>query len=224
MGAGAAVVSALVSRLGHGEGVLSTSASTGSDGDRWSTSCALWAISVPLTLKNSLPMEEDGCHGGARRVHHVLLLELGCGLYAALPNTTDEGDSESIMKHLTIFSASIAFLVGCGDKDTASSECGAVYEVTTTEDTSDMESYLGFSPEDLTIAVGDCVSFVMSETHNAIEVSQESYESLDGAALDGGFQVQLGETAEVYFAEAGTHYYVCQPHVSMGMIGTITVQ
>jgi len=115
-------------------------------------------------------------------------------------------------------------VTGCDGKDSGSSECGTVHEVTTTDNTDDMEVYMDFTPEDLTIAVGDCVNFVMSDTHNAIEVSQESYDSLDGAALDGGFQVQFGETAEVYFGEAGTHYYVCQPHVAMEMIGTITVQ
>ena len=115
-------------------------------------------------------------------------------------------------------------VAGCDGKDSASSECGTVHEVTTTDDTTDMEVYMDFTPEDLTIAVGDCVNFVMSDTHNAIEVSQESYDNRDGAALDGGFQVQFGETETVYFGEAGTHYYVCQPHIAMDMIGTITVQ
>ena len=130
-----------------------------------------------------------------------------------------------------------ALAMGCGDKDDStdsasgggddggsSAACGTVHEVTTTDDGSDMEAYMDFSPEDLTIAVGDCVSFVMSSTHNAIEVSEDSYNSRDGTPLSGGFQVDYGETAEVYFGEAGTHYYVCQPHVLGDMIGTITVQ
>ena len=117
-------------------------------------------------------------------------------------------------------------LFACGDKDSSetSNDCGTVHTVTTTDDTSDMDAYMDFSPEDLTIAVGDCVSFEMSNTHNAVEVSQDSYDNRDGTPLDGGFQVTFGETAEVYFGEAGTHYYVCQPHISQDMIGTITVQ
>ena len=127
------------------------------------------------------------------------------------------------LSKFTIFS--LAFTAAaCDGKDSASSECGTVHEVTTTDDTSDMDAYMNFTPEDLTISVGDCVNFVMSDTHNAIEVSQESYDSLESAAMDGGFQVQFGETVEVYFGEAGTHYYVCQPHIAMEMIGTITVQ
>ncbi len=81
-----------------------------------------------------------------------------------------------------------------------------------------------FTPEDLTIAVGDTVRFVMSATHNAIEVSEDTYNSRGIDALDGGFQVTFGETQEVTFTEAGTHYYVCTPHVTIGMIGTITVE
>ena len=115
-------------------------------------------------------------------------------------------------------------LFACGDKDSENSACGTVHTVTTTDDTSDMDVYMDFTPEDLTIAVGDCVNFEMSSTHNAVEVSQESYDNRDGTALEGGFQVQFGESAEVYFGEAGTHYYVCQPHINSDMIGTITVQ
>ncbi len=112
-----------------------------------------------------------------------------------------------------------------GDSDTTvSGECGTVHTVTTTDDSADMEVYMDFDPEDLTIAVGDCVNFVMSNTHNAVEVSQETYENRSGAALDGGFNVTYGETQEVYFGEAGVHYYVCQPHIQMDMVGTITVE
>jgi plastocyanin len=130
------------------------------------------------------------------------------------------------MKNILI----LATLFACSDKEDTGSEnidgqdCGTIHTVTTTDDSSDMDVYMDFDPEDLTIAVGDCVNFVMSETHNAVEVSQESYDDRDGTALDGGFQVQFGETMEIYFGEAGTHYYVCQPHIAMDMIGTITVQ
>lgn len=130
-----------------------------------------------------------------------------------------------------------SFVAGCGNKsdetgtssddgdtEPASGDCGTVHEVTTTDESADMEVYMDFSPEDLTISVGDCVRFVMSSTHNAIEVSEDNYTNRDGTPLDGGFQVTYGETAEVAFDTAGTHYYVCQPHVLGDMVGTITVQ
>ena len=102
--------------------------------------------------------------------------------------------------------------------------CGTVHTVTTTDDRSDVELYMDFTPEDLTISVGDCVNFVMSDTHNAIEVSQGTYDSRGAAPLDGGFEVTFGETKEIKFDSAGVHYYVCQPHARMDMIGTITVE
>ena len=93
-----------------------------------------------------------------------------------------------------------------------------VYTVTTSD------SSMDFDPKDLTIAVGDVVRFEMTATHNAIEVTQDTYENRGGSPLVGGFQVTFGETREVTFSEAGTFYYVCQPHVMMEMIGTITVE
>ena len=103
-------------------------------------------------------------------------------------------------------------------------ECGTVHTVTTTDDTSDIDVYMDFTPENLTISAGDCVEFVMSATHNAIEVSQETYESRGIDSLDGGFAVSFGATQTVRFDEPGTHYYVCIPHVSADMVGTITVE
>ena len=103
-------------------------------------------------------------------------------------------------------------------------DCGTVHTVTTTDDTSDFELYMDFTPADLTIAVGDCVTFELSNTHNAIEVSEETYNSRMTNALDNGFEVNYGETKQIKFDAAGVHYYICQPHVRGDMIGTITVQ
>ena len=122
-----------------------------------------------------------------------------------------------------IFAAAIA-LSACGDKTTTDDTSGesATDETVHTVTTSD--SSMDFTPKDLTIAVGDTVEFIMTATHNAIEVSQETYENIGIDALEGGFAVGYGETQRVTFSEAGTHYYVCQPHVTLDMVGTITVE
>ena len=121
-------------------------------------------------------------------------------------------------------------LVGCGggDDDTTTTDSG---EVTTdsgdvAEPTVHVVGSPGmyFDPADLTIAAGDIVRFEMTATHNAVEVSQETYEAREETALEGGFQVGFAETLEVTFDEPGMHYYVYQPHVTMDMIGTITVE
>ena len=126
------------------------------------------------------------------------------------------------------------FFVGCdSDNDPATPADGAPadntpgdgsettptkHTVTTTNESMD------FMPADLTIAVGDIVTFEMTATHNAIEVSKETYDDTNVTPLEGGFRVEFGETLDVTFDTAGTFYYVCQPHVKMGMIGTITVE
>ena len=85
----------------------------------------------------------------------------------------------------------------------------------------DASDYNVFSPSDLTINLGDTVYFENLSTHNAVEVSEETYNS-DGTASNGGFE--LYSDGYIVFEEVGTHYYVCTPHVQMGMKGTITVQ
>jgi plastocyanin len=85
----------------------------------------------------------------------------------------------------------------------------------------DASDYNVFSPSDLTINLGDTVYFENLGSHNAVEVSEETYNS-DGTASNGGFE--LYSDGYIVFEEVGTHYYVCTPHVLMGMKGTITVQ
>ena len=97
-------------------------------------------------------------------------------------------------------------------------ETGTIYEVNT--EIGNMK----FLPEALTIAVGDTVRFIMTVDHNAVEVSQETYENRGFAPLEGGFNVSFGETQEITFDEPGVYYYICQPHVSLDMIGVIAVE
>ncbi len=93
-------------------------------------------------------------------------------------------------------------------------------------DTSD--ATMDFSPQDLTINVGDTVTFKMTVTHNAVEVSKDIYDQVVGGGLserlEGGFVVDFGETKDITFDQPGVHYFVCEPHITVGMYGTITVQ
>lgn len=155
------------------------------------------------------------------------LLMFGCG-------SDDDGGAEATagaagtQGGAGMAEAGSAGMAEAGSAGTAeggsSDECGTIHTVTTTDERSDIDVYMDFTPEDLTISVGDCVNFEMSATHNAIEVSQETYESRGSGPLAGGFSVGFGETEQIKFDTAGTHYYICQPHVYMDMIGTITVE
>jgi len=82
-----------------------------------------------------------------------------------------------------------------------------------------------FSPATLTITVGDDIIFSLASAHNAVEVSQATWNANGSTALSGGFEVAFGGgTVSASFLTVGTHYYVCQSHVSSGMKGTIIVQ
>ena len=83
---------------------------------------------------------------------------------------------------------------------------------------------LRFAPQDLTIRVGDTVRFVMPGNHDALEVSQATYDARGTTPLADGFFVDRNETKEVVFSTAGIHYFVCTPHASLNMVGTITVE
>lgn len=80
--------------------------------------------------------------------------------------------------------------------------------------------YMIFSPSELTIIEGDTVYFENLTSHNAVEVSEETYNN-NGIESNGGFELYVDDF--VVFEEAGIHYYVCTPHVQMNMKGKITV-
>jgi plastocyanin len=83
---------------------------------------------------------------------------------------------------------------------------------------------LTFSPSSLTIEAGDNVTFVLEAIHNAVEVSQATWNANGTTPLPGGFSVPFGG-GELLPDKlpVGTHWYVCTNHVSSGMKGMIIV-
>lgn len=82
-----------------------------------------------------------------------------------------------------------------------------------------------FSPATVTINFGDDVNFVLESMHNAVEVSQSTWDANGNTALAGGFQTPFGGGSVLTSKlGVGTHYYVCFPHASIGMKGIIIVQ
>jgi plastocyanin len=79
-----------------------------------------------------------------------------------------------------------------------------------------------FSPGSLTINQGDTVVFNLGPSHNAVEVTQATWNS-NGNTSNGGFSLPFGG-GTVVFPTTGNYYYVCAPHASMGMKGAITVE
>jgi plastocyanin len=78
-----------------------------------------------------------------------------------------------------------------------------------------------FSPSTLTITAGDTVNFMLTASHDAVEVSKSTWDA-NGATSNGGFSVPFGG-GSVTFNKPGTYYYVCVAHVAFGMKGTIIV-
>lgn len=82
-----------------------------------------------------------------------------------------------------------------------------------------------FSPAEITITIGDTVQFNLENLHNAVEVSKATWDAKGTTALPGGFS--LGKGGGIVLPSKltlGTHYYVCTPHASLGMRGTIIVK
>lgn len=86
-------------------------------------------------------------------------------------------------------------------------------------------SGFNFTPATITITFGDSVRFTVAGIHKPIEVSQTTWNNNDNTPLAGGFQLNNGGGLLVPSQLAvGTHFYVCEPHASGGMKGTIIVQ
>ena len=82
-----------------------------------------------------------------------------------------------------------------------------------------------FNPSTITITAGDDVTFNLASIHNAVEVSQVTWNANGNTKLAGGFETSFGG-GQVLSSQlgVGTHYYVCATHASLGMKGTIIVQ
>jgi plastocyanin len=78
-----------------------------------------------------------------------------------------------------------------------------------------------FSPNTLTVKVGDTIDFTLEPAHNAVEVNKDVYDA-GGNTSNGGFSVPFGG-GRIIMKNAGTFYFVCQPHAFIGMKGIITV-
>lgn len=84
---------------------------------------------------------------------------------------------------------------------------------------------LTFSPSSVSINASDEVVFSLGGNHNAVEVSQATWNANGSTALSGGFSLPFGGgTIAAGTLSAGDHYYVCQPHAGASMKGKITVQ
>jgi plastocyanin len=86
-----------------------------------------------------------------------------------------------------------------------------------------------FEPAEITISVGDTVCWLWdtADAHNVVEIAAKFDEDMNLEDAKIGFY--SGDSANTVdfrhtFSEDNqTHYYVCEPHATMGMAGTVTV-
>ena len=74
-------------------------------------------------------------------------------------------------------------------------------------------SGLNFVPSTLNCNIGDTIFFELGGTHNAVEVSEESYNSSSSTPLENGFTFDFGSSGYILANELKTYYYVCTPHL-----------
>lgn len=81
-----------------------------------------------------------------------------------------------------------------------------------------------FTPSTITINQGDTVNFVLESHHNAVQVSLATWNTNGSTMLSGGFMTNFGGGMILPSQMiSGTNYFVCAPHASIGMKGTIVV-
>ena len=74
-------------------------------------------------------------------------------------------------------------------------------------------SGFNFVPNLVNCNVGDTIFFDLGGTHNAVEVSEESYNSNSSTPLENGFIFDFGSSGYIVANELKTYYYVCTPHL-----------
>ena len=78
---------------------------------------------------------------------------------------------------------------------------------------------LVFEPCELTVAVGESVTFVNNELPPHNVMFDEPYQEMSHSDL----AFTAGESFEVVFDTAGDYYFQCDPHAGAGMKGVIHV-
>lgn len=115
------------------------------------------------------------------------------------------------MKHLTLYLSIFVFQL----------TCSSLYSTNWIV----ANSGLSFTPATITITVGDSVQFSLSLSHDAVEVSQTTWNA-NGNTPNGGFSIPFGggQLLPAQLSVVGTYFYVCTPHAGAGMKARIIVQ
>ena len=87
------------------------------------------------------------------------------------------------------------------------------------------ESGFAFDQADLSVAVGETVCWIWTDESMAHNVAQINKEGDTSRKMGGAYSGQAETTVDyrMTFDEDGTFHYICEPHVSMDMVGVVTI-
>ena len=111
------------------------------------------------------------------------------------------------MKNSIYFMTLFFMLLSCSKEDVDANENN-----TTNENTITTWAHT-FQPSTLNCNLGDTVYFDLGGSHNAVEVSESSYNANDPTPIENGFEFGYGANSFFVPLEAKTYYYVCVPHL-----------
>ena len=121
------------------------------------------------------------------------------------------------------FSATEPVTINFGEvKEVDTTECDAIVTVG--------EGGYSFEPAEITISEGDTVCWIWEDTadvHNVAEIATvfDAEMNLEEAKIGfySGESVNTVDFRHTFTENDKTHYYVCEPHATMGMVGKVTV-
>ena len=87
------------------------------------------------------------------------------------------------------------------------------------------ETGFAFDNVDLSVAVGETVCWIWNDESMAHNVAEIDSEGDTSRKMGGAYSGQAETTVDyrITFDEDGTFHYICEPHVSMDMVGVVTV-
>ena len=87
------------------------------------------------------------------------------------------------------------------------------------------ETGFAFDNVDLSVAVGETVCWIWNDESMAHNVAQIDSEGDTSRKMGGAYSGPAETTLDyrITFDEDGTFHYICEPHVSMDMVGAVTV-
>lgn len=81
-----------------------------------------------------------------------------------------------------------------------------------------------FTPDTITITLGDSINFTIDSTHHVVEISQASWNLNDTTPLPGFSTPMGGGLVFPSQLTLGTHWYICPEHFAEPMKAVIIVQ